>query len=130
MPQSLHQQADHTKLQRNSKLISLRTNLMVSTEASWWNILTIKIYTTLGYIVSLILLNLRHVFHFRIISRTYGWVLVKQYNQELCISSYSLRTWMTGSHILYSHTGCKIYNMIFNKLQSLKRSTSEMHQEI
>ena len=23
---------------------------MVSTEASWWNILTMKIYTTLGYI--------------------------------------------------------------------------------
>ena len=37
---------------------------MVSTEASWWNTLNLKIYTTLGYIVSLILLNL------------------KQYNQE------------------------------------------------
>ena len=31
--------------------------LMVSTEASWWNILTLKIHTTLGYIVSLILLK-------------------------------------------------------------------------
>ena len=31
---------------------------MVSTDASWWNILTLKIYTTLGCIVSLILLNL------------------------------------------------------------------------
>ena len=40
-------------------------NLMVSTEASWWNILTMKIYTTLGYIVSLIFLNLGHVFRFR-----------------------------------------------------------------
>ena len=39
---------------------------MLSTEASWWNILTMKIYTTLGYIVSLILLNLGHVFRFRI----------------------------------------------------------------
>ena len=38
---------------------------MVSTEASWWNILTMKIYTTFGYIVSLILLNLAHVFRFR-----------------------------------------------------------------
>ena len=59
-----------------------------------------EIYTTLGYIVSLILLNLGHVFRFRIISRMcqYGWRcesetcvpssrLVKQYNQELCISS-------------------------------------------
>ena len=33
-------------------------NLMVSTEASWWNILNLKIRTTLGYIVSLTLLNL------------------------------------------------------------------------
>ena len=41
---------------------------MVSTEASWWNILNLKIYTTLGYIVSLILLNLGHVFRFRIVS--------------------------------------------------------------
>ena len=32
---------------------------MVSTEASWWNILNLK--KTLGYIVSLILLNLGHV---------------------------------------------------------------------
>ena len=45
---------------------------MVSTDASWWNILNLKMYTTLGYIVSLILLNLGHV---------------KQYNQELCTSS-------------------------------------------
>ena len=29
----------------------------------------LKIYTTLGYIVSLILLNLGHVFRFRIVSR-------------------------------------------------------------
>ena len=36
-----------------------------------------KIYTTLDYIVSQILLNLRHVLK--------GFV--KQYNQELCISS-------------------------------------------
>ena len=42
---------------------------MVSTEASSWNILTLKIYTTLGYIVSLILLNLGYVFRFRIVSR-------------------------------------------------------------
>ena len=41
---------------------------MVSTEASWWNILKLKIYTTLGYIVSLILLNLGHVFRFHIVS--------------------------------------------------------------
>ena len=34
-----------------------------------YEILSLKIYTTLGYIVSLILLNLRHVFRFRIISR-------------------------------------------------------------
>ena len=31
--------------------------------------LPLKIYTTLGYIVSLILLNLGHVFCFRIVSR-------------------------------------------------------------
>ena len=30
---------------------------------------SLKIYTTLGYIVSLILLNLGHVFRFRIVSR-------------------------------------------------------------
>ena len=36
---------------------------MISTEASWWNILNWR--TTLGYIVSLILLNLGHVFRFR-----------------------------------------------------------------
>ena len=41
-------------------------NLMVSTEASWWNILNLKIYTTLGYIVSLILLNLGHVYIFKL----------------------------------------------------------------
>ena len=44
-------------------------NLMVSTETSWWNILNLKIYTTPGYTVSLILLNLGHVFRFRIVSR-------------------------------------------------------------
>ena len=50
------------------------SNLMVSTEASWWNILNLKIHTTLGYIVSLILWNLGQVFCFRIVSRiTYGW---------------------------------------------------------
>ena len=42
---------------------------MVSTEASWWNILNLKMYTIFGYIVSLILLNLGHVFRFRIFSR-------------------------------------------------------------
>ena len=47
----------------------IKVNLMVSTEASWWNILNLKLYTTLGYIVSLILLNLEHVFRFRIVSR-------------------------------------------------------------
>ena len=58
----------------------------------------LKIYTTLGYIVSLILLNLGHVFRFRIVSRMWNTYdsetrvpssrrLVKQYNQELCISS-------------------------------------------
>ena len=31
----------------------IHVNLMVSTEASWWNILILKIHTTLGYIVSL-----------------------------------------------------------------------------
>ena len=31
---------------------------------SWWNILNLKIYKALGYIVSLILLNLGHVFRF------------------------------------------------------------------
>ena len=46
----------------------------------------LKIYTTLGYIVSLILLNLGHVFRFRIVSPS-SRGLVKQYNQELCISS-------------------------------------------
>ena len=68
-------------------------NLMVSTEASWWNILNLKIYTTLAYIVSLILLNLGHVFRFRISSAVCAPPssrgLVKQYNQELCISSKS-----------------------------------------
>jgi len=66
-------------------------NLMVSTEASWCNILNLKMYTTLSYIVSLILLNLGHVFRFRF-SLTYGWRcesetrvsssrgLMKQYN--------------------------------------------------
>ena len=44
-------------------------NVMVSTEASWWNILNLKICTTLGYIVSLILLNLGHVFRFRLTMR-------------------------------------------------------------
>ena len=39
---------------------------MISTEASWWNILNLKINTTLGYIVSQILLNLGHVFRSRI----------------------------------------------------------------
>ena len=70
---------------------------MVSTEASWWNILTMKICTTLGYIVSLILLNLGHVFRFRIVSRM-CWRcesetrvpssrgLVKQYNQGLILN--------------------------------------------
>ena len=38
---------------------------MVSIEASWWNILNLKIYITLGYIVSLILLNLGQVFRYR-----------------------------------------------------------------
>ena len=82
---------------------------MISTEASWWNILNLKIYTTLGYIVSLIPLNLGHVINvinycltrwtFFSQTHTYGWQcesetrvpssrgLVKQYNQELCISS-------------------------------------------
>ena len=36
-------------------LVNLIFNLMVSIETSWWNILTMKIYTTIGYIVSLIL---------------------------------------------------------------------------
>ena len=45
---------------------------MVSTEASWWNILNLKIYTTLGYIVSLILLHLGHVF--RAHTHTYVYV--------------------------------------------------------
>ena len=58
---------------------------MESTEASWWNNLNLKIYATLGYIVLLILLNLGHVFRFRIVLSSRG--LVKQYNQELCISS-------------------------------------------
>ena len=34
-------------------LMDYSINLMVSTEASWWNILNLKIYTTLSYIVSL-----------------------------------------------------------------------------
>ena len=74
---------------------------MVSTEASWWNILKLKIYTTLGCIVSLILLNLGHVFRYRIVSRMCQSCvpssrgLVKQYNQELCIylSIVQLCTW-------------------------------------
>ena len=33
--------------------------------------INLKIYTTLGYIVSLILLNLGHVFRFRIVSHMY-----------------------------------------------------------
>ena len=50
----------------------------------------LKIYTTLGYIVSLILLNLGHVFQVQeeletSVPSSRG--LVKQYNQELCISS-------------------------------------------
>ena len=46
---------------------------MVSTEASWWNILDLKTYTTLSHIVSLILSNLEHVFRFCIVSRiTFG----------------------------------------------------------
>ena len=53
-------------------------------------LITLDIYTALGYIVSLILLNLGHVFRFRIESETKhvpsSRGLVKQYNQELCIS--------------------------------------------
>ena len=51
--------------------------------------LELEIYTTLGYIVLLILLNLGHVFRFRIVeSETRvpsSKGIVKQYNQELCI---------------------------------------------
>ena len=36
---------------------------------SWEFISLLKTYTTLGYIVSLILLNLGHVFRFRIVNR-------------------------------------------------------------
>ena len=37
-----------------------------------------KIYTTLGYIVSLILLHLEHVFRFRIVSRIFKIVSSKE----------------------------------------------------
>ena len=59
-------------------------------------------YTTLGYIVSLILLNLGHVFAFRIVSRMWHIRLgetrvpnsrgsVKQYNQELCMYIFNYK---------------------------------------
>ena len=52
----------------------------------------LKICRTLGHIVSLILLNLGHVFRWRCKSETRvpsSRGLVKRYNQELCISSNS-----------------------------------------
>ena len=42
----------HGKTYFNQSDDQLLINLMLSTEASWWNILNLKIYTTLGYIVS------------------------------------------------------------------------------
>ena len=66
---------------------------MVSTEASWWNILNLKIHTTLGYIVSLILLNLG---------------LMKLYNQELCISSISKLTASNDRNSLDPRNGPRI----------------------
>ena len=43
----------------------------------------LKIYTTLGYIVSLILLNLGHVFRFRIVSR----FNYKMFHQEASVET-------------------------------------------
>ena len=85
-------------------------NLMVSTEVSWWNILKLKLYTTLGYIISLILLNLGtrvSVSH----RQPYGWRqssrgLVKQYSQELCISSIFLFI----DHSIYSYCNTVFFN--------------------
>ena len=67
---------------------------MASTEASWWNILNLKIFTTLDYIVSQILLNLRHVFRFRIVGTqsyvsTYAWVQEDSWNNitKSCVTT-------------------------------------------
>ena len=72
---------------------------MVSTEASWCNILTMKIYTTLGYIVSL--------------------GLVKQYNQELCISSYNLRTNYENMGVCYVRKLVPCFVKVLNKIWCL-----------
>ena len=45
--------------------------LPVWVTVTYYFIFELKIYTALGYIVSLILLNLGHVFRFRIVSRTH-----------------------------------------------------------
>ena len=59
-------------------LTKWRVVLMVSTEASWWNNLKLEIHTTLDCIVSLILLNLGHVFRFRIVSDAVMMILTKR----------------------------------------------------
>ena len=57
----------------------------------------LKIYTTLGYIVSLILLNLGHVFRFRIVSRKCHLRVVyifkfKMFHQETSVETIKLFT--------------------------------------
>ena len=88
-------------------------------------------------------MNLGHVFRFRIVSRmwtwTYGWKcksetrvpssrrLVKQYNQKLCISSYSrcftmrlqlrLLNWLRIKHYVpFFHNKCPIFDKKRRKL--------------
>ena len=90
-------------------------NLMVSIEVSWWNILTLKIYTTIGYIVSLILLNSRIV--------SCGWRcksetrvpslrgLVKQYYQELCISSKLIKDFV--KNFIFCCSSCTTFSLYY-----------------
>ena len=87
----------------------------------------LKIYTTLGYIVSLILLNLGHVFRFRIVSRDDDG-LVRQYNQELCISLNSrcftkrLQSRSLNRNCISKHFLCQVCHV---RLQ-IKLSTADL----
>ena len=55
---------------KDSKVSKLLENIFKWDEhEDYTRYIILKIYTTLGYIVSLILLNLGHVFRFRIVSR-------------------------------------------------------------
>ena len=66
-----------------------------------------KIYTTLGYIVSLILLNLGHVFRFRIVSR--------MFHQEASVETIK----MINKYTIFSHKGRNFLFQLYQKLFSI-----------